>query len=259
MNPVLETIQQRTSLRIYKDTPITEEHQRALLEVTLRAPTAGNMMLYSVIKVEDQTMKEKLSKSCDNQPFIARAPLLLIFLADYQRWFDYYRTSGAAEFAEKSGHTWTELNVGDLFLAMNDALIAAQTAVLAAESLGIGSCYIGDIMENYELHRDLLQLPKYVFPVTMLCLGYYPDNYQAKFRDRFSQEFIVHDEVYRSLSDDDRARMFSGLEQGFRPSNKFGAENMGQFMYARKTGSAFAREMSRSIRAALENWQGRPL
>ena len=61
---------------------------------------------------------------------------------------------------------------GDLFLACSDALIAAQTAVVAAESLGIGSCYIGDIMENYEAHRDLFGLPQYVFPICLLCFGY---------------------------------------------------------------------------------------
>ena len=142
LNPVLETIHKRTSLRRYKDTPISDEHLKTLLEATLRAPTAGNMMLYSVLTIKDQAMKEKLSQTCDNQPFIARAPLVLVFLADYQRWFDYYRMSGVA--------LLRELDVGDLFLAMDDAIIAAQTAVLAAESMGIGTCYIGDVMENYD-------------------------------------------------------------------------------------------------------------
>ena len=182
-------------------------------------------------------MKEKLSKTCDNQPFIARAPLVLVFLADYQRWFDYYRMSDVAELREP--------DVGDLFLAMDDALIAAQTAVLAAESLGIGTCYIGDIMD--------------VFPAAMLTLGYYPENYEPKFRGRFAEEYIVHNEKYRHLGDEDLAKMFANLEKSFSPNNKFGAKNMGQFMYARKTGSEFAREMSRSIRTALQNWQGREL
>lgn len=257
MNPVLETIHKRTSLRLYKDTPIQDEDLQAVLEATLRAPTAGNMMLYSVLVIKDQDMKDKLSKTCDNQPFIAKAPLVLVFLADYQRWLDYYRLSDVPAFCADSDRTWQEPDVGDLFLAMDDALIAAQTAVLAAESLGIGSCYIGDIMENYEIHRDLLQLPEYVFPAGMLCLGYYPDNYKPKFRERFAQEYIVHHEKYRNLTDDALAKMFARSEQEFSPGNTFGAKNMGQFMYVRKTGSAFAREMSRSIRAALENWQGR--
>ena len=249
MNPVLDIIHGRTSLRRYKDAPISDEHQAAILQATLRAPTAGNMMLYSVLTIKDQATKETLSKTCDNQPFIARAPLVLVFLADYQRWFDYYRLSDVPKLREP--------DVGDLFLAMDDALIAAQTAVLAAESLGIGTCYIGDIMENYEIHRELLGLPDYVFPAALLTLGYYPDDYRPKFRDRFAEEYIVHSEKYRHLSDQDLMAVFAGLEESFSPSNVFGAKNMGQFMYARKTGSTFAREMSRSIRAALENWQGR--
>lgn len=251
MNSVLDTIQRRTSLRRYADIPIRDEHLKTLLESTLRAPTAGNMMLYSILIIKDQAMKEKLSKTCDNQPFIARAPLVLVFLADYQRWFDYYRMSDVAELREP--------DVGDLFLAMDDALIAAQTAVLAAESLGIGTCYIGDIMENYETHRELLNLPDYVFPAAMLTLGYYPENYEPKFRGRFAEEYIVHNEKYRHLGDEDLAKMFANLEKSFSPNNKFGAKNMGQFMYARKTGSEFAREMSRSIRTALQNWRGREL
>lgn len=251
LNPVLDTIHGRTSLRRYKDISIRDEHLKTVLEATLRAPTAGNMMLYSILIIKDQAMKEKLSKTCDNQPFIARAPLVLVFLADYQRWFDYYRMSDVAELREP--------DVGDLFLAMDDAIIAAQTAVLAAESLGIGTCYIGDIMENYEIHRELLQLPTYVFPAAMLTMGYYPENYEPKFRDRFAEEYIVHNEKYRHLGAGDLQKMYADLEEGFPPNNKYGAKNMGQFMYARKTGSSFAREMSRSIRAALENWQGRQL
>ncbi len=110
--------------------------------------------------------------SCDNQPFIARAPLVWLFLADYQRWFDYFIASGVDQLCEQQKTTMRKPEEGDLFLACCDALIAAQTAVIAAESLGLGSCYIGDIMENYEVHRDLFNLPKYVFPICLVCFGY---------------------------------------------------------------------------------------
>lgn len=63
-------------------------------------------------------------------------------------------------------------SAGDLMLAVEDSSLAAQNAVTAAWSLGIGSCYIGDIMEHCELHRELFQLPPYVFPAVMLVLGY---------------------------------------------------------------------------------------
>lgn len=257
MNEVLKTIHKRASLRLYKDKPISERDLQTLLDAILRAPTAGNMMLYTVVVIRDEKTKETLSKTCDNQPFIARAPLVLLFLADYQRWYDYYRLSGVPQFCADCDLFWEGPDFGDLFIAVSDALIAAQTAVLAGESLGIGSCYIGDIMENYEIHRELLALPDYVFPIAMLCLGYYPDNYRPKFRDRFAQKHIVHKEQYRLLSEEDLRDMFASLEAGFSLGNKFGAKNMGQFMYARKTGSEFAREMSRSISAALQHWRGR--
>ena len=254
INAVLKTIHQRTSLRVYQDRPISDADLQALQEAILRAPTAGNMMLYTVLLIREQSTKEKLSQTCDNQPFIARAPLVLVFLADYQRWFDYYRLSGTPQFCTESGLVWQKPDLGDLFIAVSDAIIAAQTAVLAAESMGIGSCYIGDIMENYEIHRELLALPAYAFPAAMLCLGYYPADYKPRFRQRFARENIIQEERYRPRDDLQLREMFAFLEGGFPPKNKFGAENMGQFMYARKTGSEFAREMSRSVRAALQNW-----
>lgn len=256
MNAVLRTIHARSSLRVYKDRPISPEHRKTLLEATLRAPTAGNMMLYSIVTVTERSVKERLSVTCDNQPFIARAPLILLFLADYQRWFDYYRQSGVPEFCAAAGRSWQGPRLGDLFIAVNDAIIAAQTAVIAAESLGIGSCYIGDIMENYEVHRELLNLPDFAFPITMLCLGYYPDDYRPKYRGRFAEGFIVHDEQYERLNTERLAAMFAPLEKGFVATNGHGAENMGQLMYARKRGSTFAKEMTRSIGEALKNWQG---
>lgn len=237
MNPTLKLIHNRTSLRLYKDCPISEEHLQTLLAATLKAPTAGNMMLYSVLVIRNEEMQKTLSKTCDNQPFIAKAPLILVFLADYQRWFDYFHLSNVDDFCQKSGYTWQGPDVGDLFLAINDALIAAQTAVLAGESLGIGSCYIGDVMENYETHQELLDLPEYVFPAAMLCLGYYPDQYKRKFRERFPEEHLVYYEQYQRQQEDDLQRMFAQLEDGFSAKNSFGAKNMGQFMFARKTGS----------------------
>lgn len=71
-NPVLDTIKNRVSLRTYDNRPVTEEELQAILEAAMRAPTAGNQMLYSIIVIRSQETKEKLAKSCDNQPFIAK-------------------------------------------------------------------------------------------------------------------------------------------------------------------------------------------
>ena len=168
MNKVIETINNRVSLRRYKDIPISNEHLDIILNSAIKAPTAGNMMMYSIVKIKDSKTKERLSVTCDNQPFIKNAPVVLIFLADVSKWVKYFELCGIEDIKSPG--------LNDLMLGVNDALIAAQNAVIAAESLGIGSCYIGDIMENYEIHKELLNLPDYTFPACMLTLGYYPDD-----------------------------------------------------------------------------------
>ena len=91
MNKTFEELCLRKSVRDFRDEPITEEEKRMILEAALQAPTAGNMALYSIIDVQDQELKERLAVLCDHQPFIAKAPMILIFLADYQKWYDAFK------------------------------------------------------------------------------------------------------------------------------------------------------------------------
>ena len=126
VNEVLKTIQGRTSLRRYKDVPIKEEDLELLLYAAQRAPTAGNLMLYSILLIRDQHTKEVLSKTCDHQPFIAKAPLVMVFLADVQRWYDYYRISNVEEYCRRTGMEYREPNLSDLFISVSDALIATR-------------------------------------------------------------------------------------------------------------------------------------
>lgn len=246
--------QRRVSLRRYAQREIAEADLDFILQSALRAPTAGNMMLYSVIKVTDPVKKLQLSKSCDNQPFIARAPVLLIFCADFQRWYDYYKYSNVPESCAARGVPFRRPAEGDLVLAMSDALIASSFATIAGESRQIGSCYIGDIIEQVEYHAELLDLPQWVVPVGMLCLGYYPDNHRRQITPRFPQESIVFDERYQRLSTEQLQNMFQPNEAAFKSKNKFAAENFGQFNYYRKTGTAFSEEMTRSVKAIIARW-----
>ena len=91
---------------------------------------------------------------------------------------------------------------GDLMLASCDALIAAQTSLIAAESLGIGSCYIGDIMENFEQHKLLFNLPQYTFPITMLCFEYPTEKSASrKLTTRIAKKHILHKNIYQQTPD----------------------------------------------------------
>lgn len=258
MNETLQMIEKRKSTRAYSSEPVTEEEKEAILHAAFRAPTAGNMMLYTIIEVEDQALKDRLAETCDHQPFIAQAPYVLLFLADYQRWFDYYTLCGVEQRCQELGRTYRTPQEGDLLLACCDALIAAQNAVIAAESMGIGSCYIGDILEQYEEHRALFSLPRYVIPITMLCFGRPLKAHTEESRiPRFDREFIAHKNTYRRLDPSDMERMFHALQQKTFSSSHViaGAQNLGQHEYFRKFIADFSVEMGRSVREMLKNWQ----
>jgi FMN reductase (NADPH)/FMN reductase [NAD(P)H] len=254
MNTTIEVIENRKSVREYEPSPIPEQVKEQVLHAAMRAPTAGNMMLYSIIEVTDQATKNKLVETCDNQPFIATAPLVLVFLADYQRWMDYYDYCGVEAHCAEQDLAMLQPEEGDLMLAACDALIAAQTAVIAAEALGVGSCYIGDILENFEVHQEMFSLPKYAVPICMLCFGY-PTKAasERQMTTRFAPEYIVFKDKYRHLGEDDFERMYAPMEAR---SLALGSEdtNIGWEVYQRKFSAEYAKEMRRSVKAMLNFW-----
>ncbi len=243
MNEVLHQLHDRRSVRAFRDQAVEPEVKQALLEAAIQAPTAGNMALYTTLDITDPEIKRKLSVSCDNQPFIATAPVVLIFCADYRRWYDVFCQN--VEEVRRPG-------LGDLFLAQADALIAAQNAVVAAHSLGLGSCYIGDITENFEYHRELLNLPQYVVPAAMLVLGY-PTAQQANRPKppRHAVSGLVHENGYSLEKSGQMAEMLTS-QQG--KSGEELAQWIRRFCQ-RKWNSDFSREMGRSCGAMIDAWQ----
>ena len=257
MNETLQILNNRRSIRLYTHDPISEEERGQILKATLRAPTAGNMMLYTIIEVTNQTIKERLAETCDHQPFIAKAPWVLLFLADYQRWFDYYKFSEVENKCREREMEFRTPHEGDLMLACCDALIAAQTAVIAAESLGIGSCYIGDILERYEDHRELFNLPRYVFPITLVCFGRSAKtDPNWKLQPRFDQRFIVHQNSYQPLTPETVAEFEKPMTVQNPIPNKFppGIDNLAQRNYFNKFCAGFTYEMTRSVKLIMKNW-----
>ena len=249
-NDVLRLLGARCSTRAYAKTPLTADEKQAILHAAMRAPTAGNLMLYSILEIEDQALKDRLAVTCDDQPFIARAPWVLLFVADFQKWMDLFAACGCDDLPGVPAGVTPGL--GDLVMACNDALIAAQNAVVAAESLGIGSCYIGDIMELGEEHAELLHLPRWTFPAAMLCFG------RPKTRPHRSARYehhVVHKNVYRRLTLAELAGVSSELDalHGVRESRE-GVRGCVQDVYARKFTADFSVEMNRSVAWWLERW-----
>jgi len=244
MNDTIRALRGRKSVRAYEDRPIPPEVKRAVLEAALQAPTAGNMTLYTILDITDQALKDRLAVTCDDQPFIAQAPMVLVFCADYRRWHELFKAH--VDQVRRPGE-------GDLLLANADAIIAAQNVVVAAESFGLGSCYIGDITENFELHRELLQLPDFVTPACMLCIGYpTPQQRERPKPPRFRLEDVVHENHYRPQGAEEMERMLLRREASLGAGL---AEWVRRFC-ARKWNSAFSVEMTRSCRALICSWVG---
>ena len=242
MNEVLQQLHDRKSVRVYEDRAIEPDVKQAILEAAIQAPSAGNMALYTILDITDPEMKAKLAVSCDNQPFIATAPMVLIFCADYRRWYDVFRDH-VAEVRKP--------DMGDLFLAEADTLIAAQNAVVAAHSFGLGSCYIGDITENYEFHRELLNLPQYVVPAAMLCMGYPTAQQLSRPKPpRHAVADLVHENGYSMEKSAGMARMLQ-KQQG-KEGEEF-KDWLNRFC-KRKWNSEFSREMSRSCTEMVKDW-----
>ena len=257
-NPTLNVIENRRSTRNYSSAPLTEDEKQAILHAAMRAPTAGNLMLYSMVVIEDQALKDRLAVTCDNQPFIAKAPFVVLFAADYQRMYDYYQYCQVEAKCKEKNITPRPPQEGDMLLACCDALIAAENAVIAAESLGIGSCYIGDMLERYEIHRELLDLPPYVLPITLLCFGR-PAVEKAEKRlvPRYDPKFVTFKNTYHRLSKEEMNEMMRPSAEHNHPDLPLeeAVKLLGQEIYFRKFISEFSAEMTRSSREMIKNWQ----
>lgn len=241
MNEIIKELLERKSTRAFSEREISLQEKNAILNAAVNAPTAGNQQLYTIIDVTDQKLKERLVKSCDNQPFIASAKMVLIFCADFRKWYNAFEFTGCSP---------RKVGVGDLMLAVSDTNIAAQNAVVAAHSLGIGSCYIGDIMENAEIHREMLKLPKYVFPAAMVVFGYPTQQQLSREKPkRCDLKHIVHENAYRDM---DKSELCEMLDY------KKGARSFEDWIYAfceRKYNSDFSREMTRSVNEYLKDYE----
>jgi nitroreductase len=238
---------ERRSVRAFTDAPVSDTDRELIIDAAIQAPTAGNQNLYTVLDIRDQSIRDELAVTCDNQPFIARAPLVLIFLADCRRWLEAFRLTDPTTRAPETG---------DLLLAFADAVIAAQNAVVAAQALGIGSCYIGDILEQRERVRELLQLDQYVMPAAMLVLGHPAVEQRSRPKPtRFHRRYLVCRDRYKPLAPERLREMFAERHARSPDSDKpFDHDRYISAFCARKYESDFAREMNRSVRRYLDQF-----
>ena len=210
---MIEQLLAHRTIRKYKNDSVSESIIHKILEAGCRASTTGNMQLYSIIITNDELGKNALSSCHFNQPMVKNAPLVLTCCADFNR-FNKWCRIGHAE----PGYD----NFLSFVTAAIDTIIVAQNITIAAESEGLGVCYLGTTTYLAGKIIDTLKLPRGVVPVTTLTIGW-PDEYPEQI-DRLPLEVIVHHGVYNDYADEVIIAAYHEKENR-RDNRKFIAEN----------------------------------
>ena len=192
----MDSIKNRRTIRKYKQEDVPADLLNGLLEEAFRAPTMGNMQLYSVIITRDQAMKERLAPAHFHQPMLMEAPVVLTFCADFNR-FSYD-------------------NLLSFMNASIDAIMLTQNFCTLAEAAGLGTCFLGTTIYNPDQIIEALNLPELVIPLATITVGY-PDECPPQ-PDRLPLEGIIHEEQYHDYSPEDIDRIYAYKES--LPENK---------------------------------------
>ncbi len=204
---MFETVKNRRTIRKYQSKDVSSDLLNDLLKTSFRASTMGGMQLYSVIVTRDAEVKDKLSPAHFNQPMVKEAPVVLTFCADFRRFTKWCEQRKAIP-----GYD----NLMSFMNAAMDTLLVAQTFCVLAEEIGLGICYLGTTTYNPQMIIETLHLPKLVFPVTTVTVGY-PDSVPEQV-DRLPFDAIVHKEMYCDYTAEDIDRMYAYKES--LPENK---------------------------------------
>lgn len=187
MNETINVIKNHRSIRLYSDKEISNEVLDEILKAAQSMPTSINGQQISVIVVRDQEKRNKLAEIAGGQSYIAKAPVFLVFIADFYKTY----LAGKSVENEQIIHESIEGSLVGSF----DAGLSMGGAIIAAESLGLGIVPIGGIRRDPQAVIDLLELPKYTYPLVGLCVGY-PEN-NSKQKPRLPMETFAHEDSYR--------------------------------------------------------------
>jgi nitroreductase len=187
-NDTMAVLLSHRSVRGYRPDPVPPGTLEALVAAAQSAATSSNLQTWSVVAVDDPATRAALARIANDQKHIEECPLFLVWLADLSR----LERLGHAEGAPLEGLPYLET----FLVAAVDAALAAQNAVVAAESLGLSTVYIGALRNRPEEVAALLGLPKGAMAVFGLCVGYPKPGAEGAVKPRLPQQAVLHRERY---------------------------------------------------------------
>lgn len=192
MNEVITTILNHRSIRHFKDKQLSDEQIKTIVACAQAASTSSFIQAYSIIGIKDKEKKRKLAEIAGNQEYVAENGHLFVFCADLSRHELIGKMEGKDVLASIES---TE----KFMVALIDATLAAQNAAIAAESMGLGICYIGGIRNKLEDVKELLKTPDRVIPLFGMTIGY-PEKINDQ-KPRLPFEHVYHEEEYEQVQD----------------------------------------------------------
>jgi len=190
MNKVIELLQSHRSIRSFKDKKIPYPLLMDIISAGQSAATSSLIQATSIIRVTDSALRKGLCEVGGGQSYIEKAPEFLVFCADLNR---------ASTCCEYYNQVPIEGMTEHFIIGTVDVALVAQNVVIAAESLNLGICYIGALRNNPSKVCDLLNIPKNVYPVFGLCIGY-PDQ-DPEIKPRLPIEVLLKENSYDSSTE----------------------------------------------------------
>ncbi len=209
MNDVINLMKSHRSIRKFTDRPIARELLVELIQAGQGAATSSHVQAYTVIHVKNQANREKIAELAGGQDYIASCADFLVFCADMKR---------PTEASERTGAKVVRGMTEQLLVATVDVALMGQNVATAAESEGLGICYIGGIRNNPQAISDLLKLPEHVYPVFGMCLGY-PDH-DPEVKPRLPVEAVLKEDYY--TADPELVEDFDATMQTYYQSRSSG-------------------------------------
>ncbi|MDI5983385.1 oxygen-insensitive NADPH nitroreductase [Halomonas sp. M4R5S39] len=208
MNPTIDLLKSHRSIRRFTDQQIPRELLLELIRAGQAAATSSHVQAYSVIHVRNPANRERIAELAGGQGYVASCADFLVFCADMKR---------PTEASERTGANVVRGMTEQLLVASVDTALMAQNVAIAAESAGLGICYIGGIRNNPHAISDLLHLPEHVYPVFGMCLGY--PAVDPDIKPRLPVEAILKEDVYTEDSEqvaafDEAMRTYYGERRG---------------------------------------------
>ena len=213
--PEIENMLRHRSVRAFTDQALPPGTVEALVAAAQSAPTSSNLQTWSVVAVEDAGRRDRLSRLASNQAFIRQAPLFLVWVADLSR---------NARLGEAQGRAMEGLDYLEMFMvALIDAALAAQNALVAAESLGLGTVYVGALRNHPDAVAAELGLPPNAMGAFGLAVGYPDPAVATAVKPRLPQSVILHRERYDAPDEPALLADYDRTLTAFSEANGMGA------------------------------------